>query len=535
MYILTWAMGLTLVAGIALPVAASEPVDLEMVTKIRHEGFDRSQVMATLEHLTEVIGARVTGSPAMNEANAWTRDRLTAWGLENASLEPFEFGTGWSFTRSSAHVLAPIAMPLLAVPMAWTPGTDGVVRGKAVHVKIETEKDLEPLRGTLAGKIVLVDEMDPVDPAEKPIFRRYDESDLHNLCGFPVPTGDRSARLAEWQKSLRKMDLVNSFLIEEGALMKVQISSRDAGVLRVTRGASHDPKGQAGVTSAVLAVEHYNKIGRWLEEGREVELEFDIEAAFHTDDPLAYNTVAEIPGGKKKNELVLLGAHLDSWHAGTGATDNGTGVAVMMEAVRILKAVGAKMDRTVRIVLWSGEEQGLIGSRAHVAQHFATRPAPPEDQRHLPRALQDQTWPITPLKAHGDFSVYFNLDNGAGRIRGIYAQHNAAVKPIFDAWLAPFADLGAETVTLQNTGSTDHVAFDEVGLPGFQFVQDPMAYMTRTHHTNLDVIDNVVEADLKQAAVIVASFVYHAATRAEKLPRAPMPRAPENGKVSADE
>jgi carboxypeptidase Q len=322
------------------------------------------------------------------------------------------------------------------------------------------------------------------------------------------------------------MDLINQFLLEEGALAKVQVSSRDAGVLGVTRGASYDPKGQQSVTGLVLSVEHYDKLARWLQNGQSVELEIDVQATFHTHDPQAYNTVAEIEGGKKKREVVLMGAHLDSWQAGTGATDNASGVAVMMEAARLLKTVDAPLARTVRIVLWSGEEQGLLGSRAYVAQHFATRPAPPPEQLTLPSVLRDQTWPITPKKEHGDVAAYFNLDNGAGRIRGIYGENNAAVQPIFAAWLAPFADLGAQTVSLQKTRGTDHVSFQEVGLPGFEFIQDPLAYETRTHHTNLDVLENVVEEDLKQAAVIVASFVYLAANRDQMLPRSPMPQAP---------
>jgi Zn-dependent M28 family amino/carboxypeptidase len=291
------------------------------------------------------------------------------------------------------------------------------------------------------------------------------------------------------------------------------------------------------ISGFALSAEHYNRVLRHLEAETSVVLELDIGARLYTDDPLAHNTLAELPGRGKKSEIVMAGAHLDSWHGGTGATDNGAGSAVVLEAARILTTLGLRGERTIRFALWSGEERGLLGSTAYVADVFATRPTPvqAEEGDDLPTNYLDPVWPIEPKKAHEKFSAYFNLDNGTGRIRGVYAQENAAVVPIFNAWLEPFADLGAESVTMRNTGGTDHLSFDRVGLPGFQFVQDGMSYRTRTHHTNLDVYDHASEADLKQAAVIMASFLYHAATREELIPRKPMPREPEKKPEKKDD
>ncbi len=313
-------------------------------------------------------------------------------------------------------------------------------------------------------------------------------------------------------------------------------SSRLNGVVRVAGGGSWEPGQSVGVPALVMAAEHYNQILRLVEHGRPVELEIDIAARFHDGDLQAYNTVAEIPGTDKKGEVVMAGAHLDSWHSGTGATDNAAGSAVVMEAARILKALGVKPRRTIRFALWSGEEQGLLGSRAYVKQHFATRPESRDpQQQELPERYRDDTWPLDLKPEHARLAAYFNLDNGAGRIRGIYAEENVAVKPIFAAWLTPFADLGAGAVTLRATSGTDHVPFDRVGLPGFQFIQDKMDYRTRTHHTQLDTYDHLKRQDLMQASVIMAAFLYDAAMRPEPLPRKPLPQEAPKEEKDAEE
>lgn len=524
--------GLFALSGLAAPevvadprASAAEPVDWEMVTRIRDEGFHRSQVMATLEHLTETIGPRLTGSPQMTEANQWTRDHLAAWGLENARLEPFDFGRGWSFSRASVHMIEPRATPLSALPEAWTSGTRGTVRGEVVRVKIDSEEDFERYRGELAGKILLLEEAErprpPGRPAPDEIPRRLSREDLDELATFPVPDDHGGAwRDRMWQRRRLRAATIDFFLAEK-ALATLRKSSRDDGILRLGAGGSREAGDPRPIPGLMLAAEHWRRIGRLLDAGVEVELAIEVEARFHAAEQ-AFNTLAEIPGSDARGEVVMAGAHLDSWHAGSGATDNAAGVAVMMEAVRILAALGVEPKRTIRIALWGGEEQGLLGSRAHVERHYGSRPEAEEGENPY-----RERWPLTLGREHDKLSLYLNLDNGAGKVRGVFAQQNAAAKPIFEAWLAPFADLGAETVTLRDTRGTDHQAFDAVGLPGFQLIQDPLDYFAKTHHTNLDGLDMVEADDLKQASVVVASLLYHAAMRDQRMPRKPLPRAPE--------
>lgn len=517
------------------PAAAGEPVDLQVVTQIREEGFRHSQVGEILEHLTDGIGPRITNSPQMREASEWTRQKFEEWGLENAELHGFEFGNGWSYRRCSVHLVEPTQTQLEALPLAWMPGTEGRVRGKAMRLKAETVEDLEEYRGKLADKILFVDKKRDV-VLDVDVFKRHDESSLEHLCAYELPDLAPSEWVKRRKKSFKLRRALLAMAKEEGAVAIVDISSRDAGVVRATHGADWRVGREAEVPGFALSSEHYNRILRHLEAGEQVVLEVDIAAQLHTGDPTAHNTLAEIPGRGKKDEIVMAGAHLDSWHGGTGATDNATGCAVVMEAARILKTLGLRGERTIRFVLWSGEEQGLLGSAAYAADHFATRPAPEQENEDddFPLNWLDRRWPIEPKKGHEKFSAYFNLDNGGGKIRGVYAQENAAVVPIFNAWLAPFADLGAESVTMRTTSGTDHLSFDRVGLPGFQFVQDGMSYRTRTHHTNLDVYDHASIDDLKRSAVIMASFLYHAATRDEMIPRKPMPREPKKLKSEED-
>jgi hypothetical protein len=520
--------------GALTAAAAEEPVDFGMVTRIRDEGFGGSKVMETLFQLTDVIGARLTGSPNLKRANEWTRDQLTAWGLANAHLESWgPFGRGWSFDSATVRVIAPAEAPLVAYPKAWTPGTAGAVRGKAMKVSLESDADLEKMKGKLAGTVLLLDAARELKGPDKPLFTRYSDQELEDLALFQVsgqrravPPGvaDQPLDREGFLKRQRFQRTLRAFLKAENVLATLEPSARDGGIVRVAGGGSRQKDEDPGVTALVMAAEHYNRLVRLLDRGQAVELEVDVRARFHDDDVNAYNTVAEIPGTDKKGEVVMLGAHMDSWHAGTGATDNAAGCAVAMEAVRILKALGVQPRRTIRIALWSGEEQGLLGSRAYVRQHFGSRPAPSPEERELPSYLRRETGPVTVLPEHAKLSAYFNLDNGTGKIRGIYTQGNTAAAPIFEAWFRPFADLGAHTLTNRNTGGTDHLAFDAVGLPGFQFIQDAADYATRSHHTNMDVYDRIQREDLMQASVIMASFVYNAAMRDAMFPRKPMPR-----------
>ncbi len=524
----SWLCALGLGLG-AAAFGADEAVDLDVVTRIRDEGFNRSQVMETAEYLCDVIGPRLSNSPSVREANRWTRDRFEKWGLSNSHLESYgPVGLGWTFDHAAVDMVAPVAAPLYALPKAWTPGTDGPVRGRVVKLKLETDDDLAAARGKAAGKIVLLRDAAPVAGEDKPALTRYSEKELQDLDAFEIPARRKlEEERAEQLKRLRFRDALNRFLADEKALATVE-PSRFADVLQVQGGASQRANAPKGVTSLVMLDEHYNRLVRLLERGLDVDLEVDVRARFLDDDLLGYNTLAEIPGSDKRAELVMAGAHLDSWHTGTGATDNGAGVAVVMEAARILEAIGVKPRRTIRFALWTGEEQwNPGGSVEYVAQHFASRaePADPDDRR-LELPLQNKPGALTVKADHALVSAYFNFDNGTGKIRGIYAEENSAVVPIFRAWLAPFADLGADAVTLRKTTDTDHDAFNEVGLPGFQFIQDDVEYVTRTWHTNLDVYDRLKREDLMQASVVMASFLYDAAMREERLPRKPMPQYP---------
>ncbi|MFO1454083.1 M20/M25/M40 family metallo-hydrolase [Thermomonas sp.] len=522
-----WSLATAVLLVCTQAAFAQERVDLDMTAKIRQEAFARSQVMKTLDHLTDVIGPRLTLSPSMLEANRWTRSKFTEWGMANVHDEAIDdLGRSWAFTDASVEMLSPRAMPLHALPKAWTPGTTGPVEGEAIFAKIESKADLEKWKGKLRGKIVFTDDLRAYKPNEKSDFQRHDHDSLEELISYPLADDRKTdpAMIARFRARMELAPLINQYLIDEGVVATVSISSWNDGIVRVMGGGSRKAGESAGVPSLVMMAEHYNTVMRALERKEPVKLRLAVDAKFLSDNNQAgYNTIAEIPGsGPQRDEVVMLGAHMDSWHAGSGANDNGAGVAVMMEAMRILKAVGAKPNRTIRVALWTGEEQGLIGSQEYVKQHIGKFEEPKDpEQKALPAFLRPSKGKLIRGQDYGKVSVYFNLDNGSGKIRGIYAQENLAVAPIFAEWLKPWNDVGATIVTQRNTGSTDHISFDAVGVPGFQFVQDQLDYFSHVHHTDLDVQDHAVEADLKQASAIVASFVYNAATRPQKLPRKP--------------
>ena len=519
-----------LTAGVAgaQGVFAQERVDLDMTGRIRAEAFNRSQVMATLNHLTDEIGPRLTNSPSMAEANRWTRAKFTEWGLSNVHDEAVaDIGRGWSFSDAGVEMLSPRIMPLHALPKAWAPGTAGPVEGEAIYAKIEKKADLEKWKGKLKGKVLFTDELRAYKPNQKSDFSRHDHDTLEDLLSYPLPA-DRTpdaARMAQFLERMKFGPELNQFLIDEGVVATMSISSWNDGIVRVMGGGSRKAGESVGVPSLVMMAEHYNTVMRALDRKQAVRLRVNVDARFLDDaDQPGYNTIAEIPGvGPQKNEVVMLGAHMDSWHTGSGANDNGAGVAVMMEAVRILKAIGARPNRTIRVALWTGEEQGLLGSQAYVAKHFAHYPEPTDpEQKALPAAFRTSKGALVRTPQHEKISAYFNLDNGSGKIRGIYAQENLAAAPIFEEWMKPWNDVGATVVTQRNTGSTDHISFDRVGIPGFQFVQDQLDYFSHVHHTHLDVQDHASADDLKQASAIVASFVYNTAMRPARLPRKPL-------------
>jgi hypothetical protein len=520
-----------LVALLLLPcshvaVWSQEKVDLEMISRIRYEGFRNSKVMELASGLIDGVGPRLTGSPNLKRANEWTRDQLASFGLANAHLESWgPFGRGWSNEYVNARMTSPDVAPLIAYAKAWTPGTNGAVKGKCVRVKIEDKKDFDKYRGKLAGMIVIFGPDVEVKTITQPMFERLGDKELADIGQYQIPSEKQAFRFRQYLKRMQFIKELNKFLGDEKVVAMVDhgYGAFGGGTVFVQSGGSWKTGETSTVPAVTVALEQWDRIARLLEQKKDVELELNVANTFYDNDFLQYNTVAEIPGADKRDELVMVGAHLDSWHAGTGATDNGAGTVVMMEAMRILKALDAKPRRTIRIGLWTGEEQGLLGSQNYVQQHFGSRPPMDDpDVKGMPTLLRREAGPVTVKPEQAKVSAYFNVDNGGGKLRGVYLQENQAVAPIFDAWMGPFKDLGMNTLTMRNTGGTDHQSFDAVGIPGFQFIQDPLDYETRTHHSNMDVYDRLQADDLKQAAVIVASFAYEAAMRDQILPRKPI-------------
>ena len=523
---------------------ATECLDLNMYDRIRDEGLNRSHIMEFASALMDGIGPRLTGSPNVKKANEWTRDTLTKIGLENARLEDWgEFGLGWQQLNTWARMVTPDTAVLIVQATPWSPATSGPVTGDVVYVSIQNEKDLDQYKGKLAGKIVLFGAMRPVPPLEKPLFTRSTEKDLEDLAEFPVNANasgippEMMARIRERMERQRMTDKINAFFADERVAAVIE-PSRDGANGGGSGGTIFDDNGAAlgrtpyhadtrvKVPVVVAAIESYGRLYRLIQAHVHASVELDVETKFTGEHEHAFDTVAEIPGTdpRLKEQVVMLGGHLDSWIAGTGATDNGAGTIVAMEAVRILKALDIKPRRTIRIALWTGEEQGLLGSKGYVAQHFGsvkTSTAP--DQMQLPDFMRQNAGPLEVKPYQRLISAYFNVDNGSGKIRGVYLQGNAAVAPIFAQWIAPLKDLGVTTLTMRNTGGTDHLSFDAVGIPGFQFIQDDLDYGTRTHHSNEDVYERLQPADLKQIATVEAIFVYNAAQRDQMMPRKPLP------------
>lgn len=520
----------------------------EVIDKIRDEGMNRSQVMQTLSYLSDVIGQRLTGSPSLKRANEWTRDTMTKWGMQNAHLEAWgPFGRGWVLKSFAAQVSEPYAIPLIAYPKAWAPGTNGVLNAEVVYLDAKDDAALEKYKGQLKGKIVMISDIRETPADFKGLGKRVTDEELAKLAAAPdpatvqrpqnqQPTPEQLARRQAQILAAKKLWLAYN----EGAALVLDNSRNGAdGTIfvqqasvaqevpadgRPTPGARRASAWQKEDESKVLpqvtvSTENYNRMVRMIRQGEKLKMMVNVDAQYLDGDPMVNNTIAEIPGTdpKLKDEIVMLGGHMDSWHAGTGATDNGAGVAVAMEAARIIQALGLKPRRTIRVALWTGEEQGLLGSRAYVKQHFGEMKGaqnnfgPPDPNAPKPELVKGTDYE--------KLSAYYNLDNGTGKIRGVYMQGNSAVRPYFETWLTPFGDMDAKTLTMSNTGGTDHLAFDAIGLPGFQFIQDEIEYETLTHHSNQDVFDRIQAEDMKQAATIMAAFVYQTAMMDEKMPR----------------
>lgn len=548
----------------------AEKVDTAAISKIKTEGLKNSQIMELLSYLTDIYSPRLTGSPEYKEGADWVSKKLTSWGLQNVHYERCApVAKGWTLKRFALNVLEPQSFPVIGYPKAWTPGVKGTVAGEAILFNAATEAELETFKGKLKGKFVFIDDEREVNPPFEPAARRLTDSDLLRLANAAPQAGGRggrqfrglpdfsrmspaqvdsavralarefmpdadSARIARMVAQLRggggrgqslapqKLEMCQ----KEGALVVFDPGRGDGGNLIVAaasvpapatpqpgaRASAYDAKAPAIVPQVTLAVEHYNRIVRTLKKGEKAKLEMILDVSFTPADS-TFNVIAEIPGTDLKDEIVMLGGHFDTWHGGTGATDNNSGTAACMEAVRIIKTLGLQPRRTIRIGLWAAEEQGLWGSREYVSQHFAQQ----EGGGGFP--MGGGSGELKKKPEYEKFSVYFNHDNGTGKFRGVYLQGNEAARSIFRAWLEPFASLGASTLTIQNTSGTDHLSFDAVGLPGFQFIQDPIDYDTRTHHYTMDVYERLIPDDMKQAATIMAAFAYNAAMRDEMFPR----------------
>jgi hypothetical protein len=536
------------------PQPAVEKIDLTMYTRIREEGLQHSHIMEYASALADDIGPRLTGSPNLAKANAWTRDQLTAMGCVNAHLDDWgEFGMGWQQLNTWVRMTAPDTAIFNAQATPWSPSTNGPVSGPAVWVNIQSEKDFEQYKGKLAGKIVFLGEMRPVPVPDKAFFSRYTDKELEDMAndagggrGGDPNSPEYQARLKAYVQRLALADAIPQFLADEKALAVIR-PSRDGGsgggtgIIFDDNGAAlgrkpYTREGAVKIPVIVAQIESWGRVYRLLQAHVPVTIEADVETKFTGDHEHGYDTIAEIPGTdpELKDQVVMVGGHLDSWIAGTGATDNGAGTVVAMEVMRILKALDVHPRRTIRIALWTGEEQGLFGSVGYAKEHFGSAPDSTDpEQLKLPSFLRTPGGPLELKPEQKLISGYFNIDNGTGKVRGIYLQQNLAVRPIFEQWMAPLKDLGVTTITAQNTGGTDHLSFDAVGIPGFQFIQDEMDYETRTHHSNMDTFERLQAADLKQAATVEAIFVYNTAMRDQMLPRKPLPHPELNKQKNA--
>ncbi len=510
-----------LILSLILPSVAQEKLDTAMVSRIKKEGFENSQVMDILSMLTDIHGPRLTNSPGYKRAAEYAKKTMESWGLQQVQYDQWdeEFGRGWQLKKFSLHATGPVYFPVIAHPKAWTTGVKGNVQADVVYLDIKSETDIEKYKGKLNGKIVLFSLPTPVKPGFEADAKRLEDKELLEMANsgasesfigrrFFAPTEPQRLSYMKWELCMKEgavavLEASPSSRLEDGTVTVAAASVPYPPETPFTdRLSSRHPNAPKSLPQIVVAAEHYNRMVRQIQKGVQVKMELTLETEF-TPTEKGFNVIAEIPGTDLKDEVVMIGAHLDSWHSGTGTTDNASGSAVMMEAMRILKAMGVSPRRTIRIGLWGGEEQGLLGSRNYVKRTLGERTG--DNIVYKPAAEK--------------FSVYFNMDNGTGKYRGVYMQGNENARPVFREWLKPFEKLGASTLTLRNTSGTDHLAFDAIGIPGFQFIQDPIEYSTRTHHTSMDLFDKAIEDDLKHNAVMTAVFAWLAANRDELFPR----------------
>lgn len=522
-------LGAIVALGVAGTLCAHAADDQRLATidRIIDEGFNHSELAETAAYLTDRIGGRLTNSPQMRAAEQWTQQQFSAWGLKNVHTEGFEFGRGWSIEQASARLVVPRVKEYRTIPIAWTPGTSAVLRSTIVVAPLAKESDFAQWRGKLKGQIVLVTRPDDGSEPTEPPFKRLTDQELAKLDEYRQPNqppqSDIEKRLQEAMFEAQR----DAFLAAEGAVAWVRKSYRDGGLLHGD-GYMHRTDQQAKLPGFELAAEDYRQLARLAKTDAAPQLELNSVVKFYDDDHNAYNILADIPGRDAKAGYVMSGAHLDSWVASDGAQDNAAGSAVVMEAARILSKLNLKPRRTIRFALWSGEEQGIYGSANYVERHLVERaPLPAEYQKYPGYYTWNLRWPLKAGPDYDKLSVYFNIDNGSGKVRGIHAEGNVAAVPLFREWLAPFASMGATAVVSQPTGGTDHVPMQMVGIPGFQFVQDPLDYGSRIHHSSVDAFDHLKMQDLRQAAVILASMLWQSAEHESALPRMPLPRKPK--------
>jgi len=503
--------------------AAAAAADSVLINRIADEGFNHSQVAETAEYLADQIGGRMTNSPAMRRAEQWSQDKFRGWGLKNVRSEGFDFGRGWWIESSFVRMVSPRPLELRAIPVAWTPATSGAVSAPVIVAPMAADKDFAEWKGKLAGKIVLVTwPAPPKDDGDAP-FQRYSDGDISKLDKYRQQSFDPEARKSRIERFRFRAHL-DAFLAQEGAVAAI-FMSRTEGRLVHGEGYGYRVGNTPRVPAVELAAEDYRKVARLAKVG-EVKLEIDSRVHFEDADHNAYDIFADIPGSDPKAGYVMAGAHLDSWVAADGAADNGAGSAIIMEAARILAGLNVPTKRTIRFALWSGEEQGLLGSAAFIEKHLARRPPLDPSLADLTPSFLADSYPVQTLPGFSELAAYFNIDNGSGKIRGIYTEGNLAVVPIFREWLAPFASLGANAVVAEPTFGTDHVFMSQLGLPAFQFIQDPLDYDSRVHHTDVDTYDHLRPEDMREAAVILASVLVAAANSDRPLPRKPVPSQP---------
>lgn len=507
-----------------LSVSAAPEGDSAAVARIIDEGMNRSEAMTTASALMDRIGARLTNSENHRKAESWAMELLRKQGLANVHVEPFDFGLGWNLDSYSVAMVSPRPLPLTAIPVAWSPPTEGTLRAGVVIAPMSREEHFAEWKGKLAGKIVLVSLPGQTSESKDGVFQRYTDAQIAELDTYTKPVFDPDAAALQ-VRNRRFQGKLAAFLKAEGAVALVKMSYRD-GKLVHGEGYDFQPGQTLALPAIELAQEDYRRLVRLAKTGPAPEIAITVAARYDESTLRAENVVAEIPGSDPKAGYVMAGAHFDSWIAGDGANDNGAGSVTVIEAARLIAKLGVKPKRTIRFVLWSGEEQGLLGSRAYIEQHLATRPVDPALKGIDSYVAWRNAFPITPKPEYGQLKAYFNMDNGSGRFRGIYSEGNLGAEKLLKEWLSPFNMLGADKLVVSKTGGTDHVFMQAIGLPGYQFIQDPLDYDTRVHHSSLDTVDHMRADDMRQAAVIMAGMLWQAANSDKELPRAVLPTQP---------